>query len=554
MIKRSIAVTAILIMMLSALTGCGQTPNFLTGSAEQAVNTVRSDEIYIPIEKVRTLNPIVTKDEDAYYVNKLVYESLFGFDKNLALKNILAERYSYAPDGTFVTVNLKQGILWQDGKELTAADVKFTMDVIAAASYSNSTLYAGNISNVKYTKLDNKDPYQITIYFNNPQNISLSCLTFPILPKHQFKSIDTAKKPDPGFIPIGTGPYRVAEYNELSHLLLVGNEKYHGGESPANTLHFQIIPEKRNAVNLMDVNNIAITFSKEIDRETIYANRDVNVVNFPSNEVELIGYNFRNPLLKDSRVRKAIASAINTEEIIESAYFKNGIRNENIYYPNFLGVSGMKTDHTFDIGRAKELLREAGFYDRNGDGTLENAANQSITVNILVNTEDQSRLAAAQIIKEGLDQLPIHSTITSRDWNGYNTDLAAGNFDIYLGGYQIKENYDLRFLLHSGYGNLIGYSNIAMDTLLDKMESGVSHEERQAAYQQVKEILADELPYFCLLYKTYGAIASPSLRGEVEPSFMNLYEGVETWYSMLEVPAEPAEASEEEPGGEPEAY
>lgn len=545
MTKKIIAIFAIVIILISGLAGCGQTTNFLSGQTEQEKKTVRSDEVYIPIEKIRTLNPIVTKDEDAYYVDKLIYEGLFGYDKNLALTNILADSYSYAEDDTSVTINLKHGITWQDGDELTAEDVKFTMDVIASAAYSNSTLYNLNISNVKNTKLNGQDPYQITIYFNNPQSITLSNFTFPIIPKHQFKNIDEAKKVDPAFIPIGTGAYRVADYNELSHVILKANEKHHGGKLPANTLNFQIIPAKRDAINLMDVNNISITFSKELDRDTIYTNKDVNVVNFPSNEVELIGYNFRNPALKDARVRKAIASSIDTAEIIESAYFKNGIQNDTIYFPNFLGVNSSKSHNLFDITKAKTLLKEAGYIDRNGDGWLENALNEMITINILVNAEDQSRTAAAQIIKEGLDQLPIKTNIVSKDWAGYNTDLASGNYDIYIGGYQIKESYDLRFLLHTNYNNLIGYSNPALDILLDKMESGVSQKDRQETYQLVSGILIDELPYYCLLYKTYGAIASPSLNGDIRPTFLNLYQGAEKWFSMLEIPDKPADDNSE---------
>lgn len=134
--------------------------------------------------------------------------------------------------------------------------------------------------------------------------------------------------------------------------------------------------------------------------------------------------------MKDANVRKAIASAIDTKEIIESAYYKNGISNETIYYPDFLGVSTTKTHYTFDIVKAKELLQAAGYYDRDGDGLAENLSNQSIVINILVNSEDQSRMAAAQIMKEGLDQLPIQTNIVSKDWSSYNADLASGNFDL----------------------------------------------------------------------------------------------------------------------------
>ena len=141
MTKKYIAIAAIVIIALTGLGGCGQTTNFLGGPAEEEKNTVRSDEVYIPIEKIRTLNPVITKDEDAYYVDRLIYEGMFGFDNNLDLTNILAESYAYAADGTSVTVNLKHGIYWQDGEELSADDVKFTMDVITSASYTDTTLY-----------------------------------------------------------------------------------------------------------------------------------------------------------------------------------------------------------------------------------------------------------------------------------------------------------------------------------------------------------------------------------------------------------------------------
>lgn len=549
MTKKIIAVIAVLIITLSGLTGCEQTSNFLGGSTEKEKNTVRSDEIYIPIEKIRTLNPIVSKDEDVYYVDKLIYQSLFDYDKNLTLVNVLADSYSYSADKTSVTIELKRGMHWQDGQEITAEDVKFTMDVIAAAAASGSTLYGDNISNVKGTKLDAGDPYQITVFFKDLQNISMDHFTFPIIAKHQFKSVDVARRIDTGFIPIGSGPYQVSDYNDFSHIILTGNENYLGGSVPGNTLNFQIMPEKKDAVNLMDVNNISITFAKDLDRDTIYTNKDVNVVNFPSNEVEFIGYNFGNPALKDPRVRKAVASAIDTKEIIESAYYKNGIENDNIYFPNFLGNSSKKTHNSYDITNAKKLLTGAGYYDRNGDGLLENTAGQTITINILVNSEDQSRVAAAQVIKAGLDQLPVQAAITSVDWNTYNSYLASGNYDIYLGGYQIKENYDLRFLLYTGL-NRLGYSNIVLDGLLDKMESGLSQKDRQDTYSQIRSILDNDLPYFCLLYKTYGAIASPSMKGEIDPTFVNLYQGADKWYAMLEV----TEKQTEEPAGNQDAY
>lgn len=548
MIKKLIAMTAIVSILLLSLAGCGETPNFLGGPSNEEKQMIKSSEVFIPIEKVRTLNPIISKDEDAYYVDRLIYEGLFEYDEKLTLKTALADSYTYAADDTSVTIQIKKGIQWQDGKELNADDVKFTIDALISASYSNNTLYSSSVSNIKSTKLDGKDPYSITIYFNNTSNIAMNNFTFPIVPKHQFKSVEDAKRLTSNFIPIGTGPYRVTEYNELSHIELQGYDGYHGGNVPSNTLNLQIIPDKRDVINLMEVNNVSLTFSKDLDRDTVYTNKNVNVINFPSNEVELVGFNFRNAIMKNGKVRKALASAINTKDIIEGAYYKNGIENNTIYYPNYLGVPSDKTNNLYDIVQAKKLLAEAGFVDRNADGLVEGPNNETITINILVNSEDQSRSAAAQMIRDNLAQLPIQTNLVSKEWNSYLADLESGNYDIYVGGYQLRDNYDLRFLLHTNYANPIGYSNLALDALLDRMESGISQKDRLATYTQINDILVNDLPYFCLLYKTYGMITSPALKGDINPLFFDLYRGCGEWYSLFEAPEAP-EADNSETAG-----
>ncbi len=544
MTKKTIAFLLIAMILIS-LTGCGKSVNFLGKDHKEEKNLVRSDEISIPIEKIRTLNPIVSKDEDAFYINQLIYEGLFGFDDTLGLVSVLAKDYTYGDNGYSVTIQLEKNIRWQDGQDLTAADVKFTIDAIVGASYANNTIYAANVKNIKSSKLDSKDPYEITIYFFTNTDIDMTNFVFPIVAKHQFKNLDAAKTATENFIPIGTGSYKVLSYNELSHLSLIGNDKYHGGNIPTNQLNFQIMPDKNDAINLMNVNNISVTFSKKIDRDTIYGDKDVNLTNFVSNELELLGFNFQNTALQDVRIRKAIGAAVNYDEIIESAYYKNGVKNDTIYYPGFLGVVSEQMTDSYDLSNGKKLLKDAGFMDRDGDGRVENLEGEPLTIRILVNNDNQSRVAAAQIVKEGLEQMAIGATVESVDWITYNASLASGNFDIFLGGYQINADFDMRFLLHTNYGNYIGYSNSKLDELLERMESGISPKERAEAFQKIQEILYSDIPYECLLYKTYGAIASTGFQGEIHSTFFDLYQGCENWYSMIEVKDETEETDSE---------
>lgn len=540
MLKNFFIILIITVLTASLITGCGENNGFLGETLEEK-EMITSSEVNISIEKIRTLNPIITKDEDAFYINKLIYEGLFGFDKDLNIISVLADDYTYGEGGYSVAIKLKKGVKWHDGRELTAEDVKFTIESYQNASYTGNTLYTSYINNIKYVKLDREDPYRLEISFITNDNISMSNFTFPIIPKHQFKNVSAAKLASEGFIPIGTGPYKVVEYNELTHITLIGNELYYNGNIPQNTMNFQIMPDKLAAINLMEMNNISLIFSKDIDRDTLYSNKDVNVVSFISNEVELVGFNFKNSNMKNKKVRKAIANAINVKEIIEAGYFKNGIINDNIYYPNYLGIKSDENQYHYDILNSRKLLTEAGYIDRDGDGIVESVNNEKLVIRVLVNSEDQQRIAAAQIIKNGLDKLPIESFIIYKDWTSYNSDLAKGDFDIFIGGFQFRENYDMRSLLHTNYANVIGYSNPALDILLDKMESGISSEEKKNTFTKIKNILNDDLPYYCLLYKTYGAIASTALEGEIKSNFYNLYNGCQTWKCVYEKPAVVAE-------------
>lgn len=534
--KKKIVAMALILVFLSLTVGCGENTNFLGGGGEEQIPVVTSWEIYLPAERMRTLNPIVSKDEDAYYIDQLLYEGLFRLDEYLKAVPVLASRYTYDQEEHAVTIYLKKGIKWHDGESFTAKDVKFSIDAYLSAASANQTLYASYVQNISAVSLVKNNDDQVKIKFKPNASASMANLTFPIVPQHRFKSVDTAKNIKASFLPVGTGPYQVKEFNEMSDLVLVGNDRYHGGYVPKNTLHFELMPDKLNAYHLMEVDNISLTFSKDLNRETLYANQKVQVVSFPSNEVEVVGFNFRKALFSDKQVRQAIACAINTKEILDGAYFKNGILNDTIYYPDFLGVQSGKSKYDYDSARGKLLLAEAGYTDKNEDGWVENEEGDHLSLRILVNEEDQARMAAANMIKSGLEKISVQSVIVAKDWKSYQTDLAQGNFDLFLGGFQLQENYDLRSLLHSGYGNVIAYTNPELDELLDRMESGITEEERAETFQEVKKILAQELPYFCLLYKTYGAAVSPSIRGEVRPFFHNLYSGSEKWFREYQQP------------------
>ena len=532
-------ITTLIISLLLPVTGCDSGPVFLGGGGgEVKYETERT--IYLPMEKVITLNPMISKDEDTYILSKLIYDGLFELDENLEPQKKLVDSYNYSDDKLMLGIDLKSGVKWHDGADFTAEDVKFSIDAYINLSYSNETIYSGYVSNIKSVSLVRADPYKLNISFKSTANVGAENLVFPILPAHQFRRAADIRRNIAEFIPIGTGPYRILSYNNSSKLVLDANLDYYG-TIPKNELEFTIFPQKRDALNLINVRNISLIINDEMDRDTLISNLNVNTVNFVSNRAEFVAFNMHREIMKDKRIRRAIAHAIDSQEILESAYLKSGILSDTIYYPYYFGNTNQEVLYEYDLEKAENLIKEAGFRDIDGDGYLEDRYRNDVSISILVNEDDQSRVAASQIIKNALDKLFLDSYIIYCDWDEYVAKITSGEYDFYIGGYAFSERYDLRHILHSQHNNKTGYSNPELDELLDELQSEVSNTRKAEVFNDINEILKDEIPYYCILYKTYGAISSVSLDGEIKPLFNNYYRNCEKWVCKYEIPAAVAE-------------
>lgn len=517
MIKKSfIILLTIITVFITA--GCRENTGFMDAETPAETETVTSNEISIPIEKIRSLNPLVSKDEETYYLHKLIYEGLFALNKNLEPVGALAESYKYQEDGASVEIYLKSGIMWHDGQAFSAEDVKFSIDAYLSVLKSGKSMYGHYISKIKSAKVIGENIVLIT--FVNPLDAAVENLTFPIIPKHLYKKPSDVQKDVQGFIPVGTGPYKVDSIDEGEQIILTGNVNY-SGAVPENKLKIVIMPGKEEAVNLFEIREINMSFLKKMDRDTLLNDKDVNVISFPSNEVEVIGYNFKHGALQDRRVRQAIAYAIDNQAIIETCYYNSGVMNDSIYYPDYFGIDSSDALYEYNLDMAEFLLERSG--------------SEGLTLSLLVNGDDHARNLAAQMVKMELEKIGISVSLIPLSWEDYNTALAAGEFDLYIGGFQIGDIYDTRSILHGNFNNLIGFSNERLNSLLDSMQSAVNTEQKREIYSEIHKLLRDEIPYYCILYKTYGIAASADVKGEIDPMLHNIYNGCETWSLEYEI-------------------
>ena len=575
---------------------CDETNTENTESKEKVTYTEVA-HLNFPINNIRTLNPATSVDEDTYFISRLIFDGLFELDNNMTPVPVLADRYKFRKKESSLTVSLIDA-KFHDGKSLRAKDVKFTIDAYKAAG--SSCRYKPLVDKISYCTVKGKK--KIKIYFKSSTDMALSMLTFPIMPAHRYDSIYQVAQSKGGFKPVGTGKYKYKKFANKKSLELSPNKDYHG-EVPENSLSFIVTKESSAAYQLVEASSLSALITTSPERGVKVGQKKQKVIDFPGNEVEFIGFNFDNDAMNKKAVRKAIAYAIDTDAIIEEDYVNSGISNDTVFYPGYMGTDRKKDQYAQDEDKAETRLRKAGYIDRNSDGVVESRTGVSLNLNILVCSDDKYRENAAETIKDQLEEVGISSFITSLPKKSYIDALKKGSFDIFVGGLKYDEVMDMRVLLKgekqeqkiplSNYNTMSGnnknnqqsnvkdedidyddedgettspqqnttpqttekkllskkmdnynyarYYNPEVNKNLNKMMSGATVDDTAEAFNKVRITITDELPYYCLLQKTFGAVQAPAMEGEMTPVFDNYYNGIGKLKCRYEEPADDEE-------------
>lgn len=509
------------------MSACQNVNGILGGTGTGAIITVVSNEISFPITKIRSLNPLNAKDEDAFFINKLIYQGLFEMNEDMKAMPVLARNAEFSADGVSINVELQQNIHWSNGELFSPRDVKYSIDAYRKAAQENQTMYASYANAISSCKIEKNN--SVTITFKDAESAALENLVFPIMPvlSHGNKGGGAISQGEL-FVPIGTGPYMVTSINADKEIILGANPNYEG-KRVDNILIFKVFPERDSAISLFEIGTVDFMVLKEPDRDILLQDKPVKEVAFASNEVELIGFNVENPHLSKKKIRQAIAYAIDSEGILEDSYYGNGIRCETIYPPGYLGVPKGEEHYQFNTKKARLLISEEGYKDINGDGYFEDAEGNPLHVRLMVNDDNALRKHAAQTISSNLMKAGISVTTESLSWEAYSLELARGGFDIYLGGYKFRDPNSIKEIF-SGYDTIPEEpENEDLRVMINRLTASKGTEEKIAAFDQVNKRLLDELPQYCLFYKTYGAICVETLEGDILPTYFNIYNSCETF-------------------------
>ena len=437
----------------------------------------------------RSLDPHASNDQPSSRVNKQIYETLIVQNEEMALVPGLATKWTQVDETTF-EFELKKGVKFHNGEELKASDVVFTF--LRAISSPQVSAIVG-VNNPEKGILDPAkivavNDYTVRIGTYRPYGPLLTHLAHPAASILNEKAVNQFGV-DYGQNPSGTGPFMLQKWNTGDNIELVRFEEYHGEAAKVKNLIMRVITENANRVIELETGGVDIAYDIPApDVKKVEANADLIMLRDANLSTTYVGFNTQKAPFNDVRVRQAINYALNMDAIVEAVYLGTGSPAKGPLGPNIFGSNQKLKPYGYDVEKAKQLMKEAGF---------ENGFKTSIWTN-----ENQLRMDIAEIAQNQLKDIKIEAEVKVMEFAAYLTATENGEHDMFILGWGTvtgDPDYGLYPLFHStqhgAAGNRTFYSNDEVDELLQKGRTATDMKEREAAYLKAQEIIREDAPW-----------------------------------------------------------
>jgi peptide/nickel transport system substrate-binding protein len=426
------------------------------------------------------LDPHPSTSTITYQVLSLVFQSLVDFDRNLAIRPVLAESWRVSPNGREWTFTLRKGVKFHSGRPLSADDVKFTFERIL----DPKTAARGRGALAMIERVEAVDPGTVRFHLSRPSGAFLSRIaqTFQAIIPPESVAGDAFK-------PIGTGPYQLVEWKTNERIEL---RRFPGYWEPGlpylDELTLKPIPDstvRLTALQTSDAGLIQLIPLERLQELTQAPSKDyvVRTVKGGGGFSAFI-LNTKKPPFSDVRVRRALALAVDKQEIVLGVWRGFGQPINQLMPPGpswFFKVPDRKAD----VEQAKRLLAEAG---------VPRGLKIVHTVGQVSNL-----VPAAQVFQAQLGRVGIDLSLEVMDWAAYIKRQRALDFTSTNTGFFPKGDPDdayFRYFHSKGGANELsgGYANPEVDRLLEEAEATVDDRRRADTYQKAVEIIQDEVP------------------------------------------------------------
>lgn len=496
--KKLLSVLLCIAMVAAMLAGCGGKDD------AQGGDTQETTQVVMPVSAtVTSLNRLLESMAEGWFQLAGFADELFYAAPD-ETRYYLAESCDISEDGLTYTVKLRDNLKWHDGEAITADDIVFTMACVAdtnnGASFTN-VAYVGEDA-VQVAKVDD---LTVTFTLTEPSASYFELLGHLIpIPEHAFDGNTDIVSAEANLTDIGSGPYKLKEFNDGESLVLEKFEDYYGEEPKIDTIVYKVSGDasaQEVAFQNGEINYISL--STDAAAQKYSAMENVSVYSIPEGRVNYMAWNKYCSTWENEDAVKAVFLALNQEEIVKGAYgdamaepANTIFSNQNLYHDD--SVEGYKQD----LETAKALAESSGLAGK--------------TIKLYYNQDRVYMKETALIIQQQLKEINVTLDVQGVESNAFFdivfTDQA--DYELYLNGYGATGDPDS--VVHGMYNGTWGINVDTSQEILDLFEQGsVTTDEaaRQQIYSTLQQKAVDEYLVYPIAYPNLCFAAVSNLKG-----------------------------------------
>lgn len=460
-----------------------------------------------------TLNPLLTQESDVADLATLYEGVLFQIDDHDRLVPELATTIpskangGISPDGLTITYHLRRGVRWQDGVPVTSADVAFSYRAVMNPANDVSPRMGYD----RIASVTTPDRWTVVLRMKRPYSPIVAQFGnypyYPIVPAHVLARYPNINDVPYNSEPIGAGPYEVAQWDRGDRLILQANPFYWRGPPAIKTLIFRFIPNANTAAAQLETHELDAWFNADPNAYPTLLQGHVPVQLHSMNDIHMLLFNLRDPVLGDVRVREAIAAALDRERMIRAVVHGLGVAIPGDQ-PTFSWAYSVSRDAVgYDPSRANALLDAAGW--RPGPDGVRVRDGRRLTLQLAGTTDVTAWNQVAAIVQDALRRIGIAVTVKTYPAGLYFGAPEAGGI-LQSGKYQLA--YDAHLLaldpndleyygcdqFPPAGGNYVFWCDRTADRAIHDALASYDRNRRKRDYAVVQERLARDVPMLAL--------------------------------------------------------
>lgn len=398
-----------------------------------------------------------------------------------------------------VVFRLHDDVRWHDGAPFTSRDVKFTYEAIMDDRVASPRKPDYEL----VLSVETPDARRVRVVYRRPFSPALESWMMSVLPAHLLAGVPPDQWPLTfNRKPVGTGPFKFAEWKTNQFVRVARNEDYFKGLPHLDGIVFRTLPDpltlrlafETRQVDFWSADPWAVGSFRADERFTLFTS--------PSNSYNYVGWNLRRPMFQDLRVRRALAHAVNIDQMIRYILYGYGTQSTGIFTPEMWFFNPRVRPLAYDPESARQLLDEAGWVP--GEDGIRVKDGQRFAFTLITNNGNVIRSDIATLVQENLRAVGIEVTVEMYEWAVFlKRFVNQGEFDAVVLGWALGQGFDQFQIWHSSQAeperlNMVGYQSKEADRLLESVREEFDRDEIIRQCGELQQLIYDDQPYLFL--------------------------------------------------------